>query len=162
LPGLRRSGRYSYARSAREFRMTPRDMAALWERWIELWNGNLELAEIIHPDFVVHRVPQPHITPGLGGREGLLEWVRETRSFFEDLRFTVEVGPLVDGEMAAGRWVAEGIYRGGLPGSTAPSGTRIAFHGNDIWRAEDKQVREYWLSDDLFHLAQQLGIIPAG
>ncbi len=141
--------------------MTPRNMAELWDRWIELWNGDLELAEeIIHRDFVVHRIPAPHVTPGLGRREALLEWVRGTRSFFDDLRFTVEVGPLLDGKMAAGRWVAEGNYRGGLPGSTAPSGTGIAFHGNDIWRAEDGQVREYWLSDDLFDLAQQVGIMP--
>jgi predicted ester cyclase len=143
--------------------MDPRSGHELWDRWIELWNGNLDSAEeIIHPDFVVHRVPAPHVPEGLGGREALLAWVEATRSFFADLRFTVEAGPVVDGDQVAGRWVAEGAYQGGIPGSTAPAGTRVAFHGNDIWRAENGQIREYWLSDDLLDLMQQLGVIPGG
>ncbi len=112
--------------------------AALWDRWMELWNGDLELADqIIHPEFAIHRFPPPHIPAGLTGRDALVAWVRRTRSFFDDLRFTVEAGPVIDGEMVAGRWLAEGAYCGGIPGATAPAGTHVAFHGNDIWRAED-------------------------
>jgi predicted ester cyclase len=137
--------------------------AELWDRWIELWNGNLDLAEqIIHPDFEVHRVPMPHVPDGLGRRDTLIEWVKQTRSILAGLRFTVEVGPVVDGEMVAGRWFAEGSYQGGIPGATAPAGTRVGFHGNDIWRAEDGLIREYWLSDDLLDLSQQLGVGAAG
>jgi predicted ester cyclase len=113
--------------------------------------------EIIHPGFVLHRIPPPTIA--VGGREGLVGWVEETRSLFDDLRFTVEVGPIVDGELVAGRWLAEGTYQGGIPGSTAPAGTRVRFHGSDIWRAEDGLIREYWLSDDLLDLMQQLGVV---
>ncbi len=143
--------------------MGRQDKVMLWDRWIELWNGNLELAEqIIHPDFEVHRIPMPHVPAGLGGREALLEWVKATRSFFSDLRFTVEVGPVVDDETVAGRWLAEGAYQGGIPGSTAPTGTHVAFHGNDIWRAEGGLIREYWLSDDLLDLSQQLGVVGGG
>ena len=135
----------------------------LWDRWIELWNGNLDLAaQIIHPDFIVHRIPMPHVREGLGGRDTLVEWVKQTRSILDELRFTVEVGPLVDGGMVAGRWFAEGSYRGGIPGTTAPAGTRVGFHGNDIWRAEDGLIREYWLSDDLLDLSQQLDVGAAG
>lgn len=48
--------------------------AELWDRWIDLWNGNLDLAErIIHHDFEVHRIPMPHVAEGLGGREKLVE-----------------------------------------------------------------------------------------
>jgi predicted ester cyclase len=133
--------------------------AELWDRWIELWNGDLDSAEqIIHPDFEVHRIPMPHVPEELGGRQALLEWVKQTRSILDGLRFTVEVGPIVDGEMVAGRWLAEGFYQGGIPGAIAPAGTRVAFHGNDIWRAEDERIREYWLSDDLLDLSQQLGV----
>ena len=81
---------------------------------------------------------------------------------FPDLRFIVEVEPIVDGETVAGRWVGEGTYQGGIAGSTAPVGTRVRFHGNDIWRAEGGVIREYWLSDDLLDLMRQLGVIPAG
>jgi hypothetical protein len=135
----------------------------LWDRWIDLWNGDLDQAsEIIHPDFAVHRIPPPRIPDQIGGREGLVLWIRQTHSFFDGLRLTVEVGPLVDGEMVAGRWVADGAYRAGIPGSSAPPGTPVRFHGNDIWRAESGLIREYWLSDDLLDLMQQLGVIPAG
>jgi predicted ester cyclase len=113
---------------------------------------------IIHPEFVSHRIPAPRIADQLQGREALLAWIRETRSLFPDLRFTVEVGPIVDGEMVAGRWIADGTYQGGIPGSTAPAGTPVRFHGNDIWRAQGGLIREYWLSDDLLDLLQQLGV----
>lgn len=139
--------------------MAARVNAELWDRWIELWNGDLGVAEhIIHPDFEIHRVPMPHVPEGLGGRDTLVEWVKQTRSILGSLRFTVEVGPIVDGEIVAGRWLAEGSYQGGIPGATAPTGTRVGFHGNDIWRADDGLIREYWLSDDLLDLSQQLGV----
>jgi predicted ester cyclase len=139
------------------------DMRELWDRWIELWNGDLALAErIIHPEFALHRVPPPRIPGRLDGREGLIAWIEQTRSLFADLRFTVEVGPIVDGGRVAGRWLAEGSYQGGIPGSTAAAGTRVGFHGIDIWRAEDGLIREYWLSDDLLDLLQQLGVSPTG
>ncbi len=134
----------------------------LWACWIDLWNGDLAQAEeIIHPEFALHRIPPPEVFGQAGGRDGLLAWIRQTRSLFEDLRLTVEVGPIVAGEMVAGRWLAEGAYQGGIPGSSAPAGTRVRFHGNDIWRAEGGLIREYWLSDDLLDLMHQLGAIPA-
>ncbi len=41
-------------------------MNALWDRWIELWNGDLALAEeIIHPEFALHRIPPPRIPDGV-------------------------------------------------------------------------------------------------
>jgi predicted ester cyclase len=115
--------------------------------------------EIIHPDFNLHRIPSPRIPYRLAGREGLLAWINQTRSLLSDLRFGVEVTPIVDGEAVAGRWVAEGTYQGGIPGATAPVGTKVRFHGNDIWRAEGGLIREYWLSDDLLDLMQQLGVV---
>jgi len=143
--------------------MSGHDNRRLWDRWIDLWNGDLDLAtDIIHPDFVIHRIPPPRISDQVHGREALLAWINQTRSLFDDLRLTVEVGPIVDGESVAGRWVAEGTYHGGIAGSTAPAGTRVRFHGNDIWRADGDLIREYWLSDDLLDLMQQLGVIPAG
>jgi SnoaL-like polyketide cyclase len=101
------------------------------------------------PEFEIHRIPPPRVDGELGGRETLLAWIGQ-------------VGPIVDGDTVAGRWFAEGNYQGGIPGSTAPVGTHVGVHGNDIWRAEDGLIREYWLSDDLLDLFQQLGVIPAG
>ena len=143
--------------------MATQDSKALWHRWIDLWNGDLARAEeIIHPEFALHRTSPYMDADQVRGREGLLGWIGQTRSLFSDLRFTVEVGPIVDGETVAGRWIAEGTYQGGIPGSTAPAGTRVGFHGNDIWRVEGGLIRDYWLSDDGLDLMQQLGVITAG
>jgi len=142
--------------------MTSQDSNLLWDRWIDLWNGDLELGQqIIHADLAIHRFPPPRIPDHLRGREALLAWIRQTRSLFGDLRLRTEVGPVVDGEAVAGRWVAVGTYQGGIPGSTAPLGTPVRFRGNDIWRAEGGLIREYWLSDDLLDLMQQLGVITS-
>jgi len=143
--------------------MTAHDSKSLWDRWIDLWNGDLAQAEeIIHPEFALHRVSPYMNVDQVRGREGLVGWITQTRSLLDDLHFTVEVGPIVDGETVAGRWIAEGTYQGGIPGSTAPAGTRVRFRGNDIWRAEGGLIRDYWLSDDGIDLMQQLGVIPAG
>jgi predicted ester cyclase len=141
--------------------VTRHDAELLWSRWIGLWNGDLDAVDTaVHPEFAFHRIPPPRLPAELGGRGALLDWIGQTRSLFDDLRFTVEVGPIIDGDLVAGRWIAEGLYRGGVPGSTAPAGTRVRFHGNDVWRAEEGLIREYWLSDDLLDLLQQLGAFP--
>jgi hypothetical protein len=73
--------------------MTSRHSKVLWDRWIDLWNGELEQEqEIIHQEFAIHRIPPPRISDQLDGREGLLVWIRQTRSLLQDLRLTVEGG----------------------------------------------------------------------
>jgi predicted ester cyclase len=142
--------------------MADPDRKLLWHRWIDLWNGDLDVAQrIIHPDFSVHRTPPPRIPGELHGREALLAWIRQTRTSFSGLHLTVEVGPLIDGDLVAGRWLADGVYQGGIMGSTAPVGTLVRFRGTDLWRADGELIREYWLSDDLLDLLQQVGVVPA-
>lgn len=140
--------------------MSTQDNRTLWKRWIALWNGNLaELDAIIHPDFVRQGAPPPSSSVCVRGRDGLRAWIQQPSMLVEGFRFTVQVGPIVDGDLVAGRWVAEGTYTGGIPGSTVAAGTRVRFHGNDIWRAEDGLIREYWSSDDLIELIHQLGVV---
>jgi hypothetical protein len=130
--------------STKDAPMTTVDSRTLWNRWIGLWNGDLaELDLIIHPEFILHRSPPPPTGGPVRGRDGLGVWIHRTRTLFAGLHFTVEVGPIVDGDLVAGRWVADGIYQGGIPGATAAAGTRVRFHGNDIWCAEGGQIREY-------------------
>jgi len=73
--------------------MSGRQALVLWDRWIDLWNGQLEQARgIIHPDFIVHRIPRPRVSNELVGREALLAWITQTHSLFDGFRLTVEVG----------------------------------------------------------------------
>jgi hypothetical protein len=51
-----------------------------------------------------------------------------------DLTFAIEIGPLIDGDMVAGRWIGRG--RSG--------DTSMSFTGNDIMRIEGGRFAEYW------------------
>jgi predicted ester cyclase len=91
----------------------------------------------------------------------VVKLVRMSRSPFSELRFTIEAGPIAEGEIVAARWTGRGIYEGGMPGATAPAGTRVKFSGTDLLRIESKKFVEYWVSSDSLHLMQQLGAVAA-
>lgn len=105
---------------------------ALYSRWInELWAGRPVASEILTDDFVGH-------WPGrdIHGPDEVQRIVAETRNMFADLTFTIELGPLAQGDLVAGRWVGTG--RG-------PEGP-VSFTGNDILRldADGRRFAEYW------------------
>ncbi|SEG42722.1 SnoaL-like polyketide cyclase [Nonomuraea solani] len=130
-------------------------MADLYRRWLlDLWNGDFELAhELVTPDFTGH-------WPGMdvSGPEGLIEALRQGHEPFGDVKVTLDVGPIVDGDLVSARWTFGGAYRGGIPGATAAEGTRVAFSGHDILRARDGRFSEYWVISDAQTFGRQLGI----
>lgn len=133
----------------------------IYQRWLEIWNGNLALAnELIDPDCIVHQAPfgagEP---PVYRGPEGLKRMVEQGRAPFHDLTFRVDVGPIQDGDVIAGRWIGEGTYAGGWPGATAAPGTPVTFRGSDFIRLRRGKVAEYWVSSDGVHLMAQLGML---
>lgn len=139
---------------------------SLYERWLtELWNGDvgrLEVvaAELVTPDFVGHWPGRPNLVRGPGA---LAEIVRVGRRPFDPLTFTVDVGPLSEGDLVAARWVGRGRYAGGdnaLPGATAPRGTPIEFHGHDLLRLENGRFAEYWVISTETDLMAQLTAPP--
>ena len=141
---------------------TTSDLRRLYRRWmLELWNGDLAIAgELVSDDFVIHQArADGAASEGPGGPEALVQLVREGHAPFEELSFDIEVGPVVEGDMVAARWVGRGRYRGGLPGATAPAGTPVAFGGIDLLRARDGRFAEYWVSSDGLQLMAQLGAL---
>jgi ketosteroid isomerase-like protein len=104
----------------------------LYERWLlELWHGDYDVAaEIVAGDFVGHW-PDREVR----GRDALVELIRETHAMFTTLRFTLELGPLADGEYVVGRWTGAG--------TTAEGEMRLL--GNDILRVRDGRFAEYWV-----------------
>jgi hypothetical protein len=48
----------------------------------------------------------------------------QARAAIPDLNFTIEVGPILQGDRFALQWNAVGTYGGGFPGATAPVGRR--------------------------------------
>jgi predicted ester cyclase len=133
---------------------------ALISSWLNLWNGDYALAEkIIQADFRLHAAM-------LGGGDGsavntpaaLVDWIAMSRTVIPDLVFTIEVGPLADGDHIALRWHAVGTYAGGMPGAGAPAGTPVDFTGTDLLRTEHGRLAEYWLNSDTLQLVTQLQV----
>ncbi|TPK73580.1 ester cyclase [Mesorhizobium sp. B2-4-15] len=135
--------------------------AALVESWRLLWNGDLSYTDkIIAPDFVAHAAP----LTGFGddtikGRAALNAWVGGINSVLTGLNFTIEQGPIIDGDFLVVRWRARGTYHGGFPGASANAiGRTITFTGTDTLRIKDGLLAEYWANADSLLFMQQLGV----
>jgi hypothetical protein len=102
----------------------------LYERWVnELWAGQPVAAEVVSDDFVGHWPDR-----NVHGPEELQAIIDETQKMFSNLTFAIEIGPLVDGDLVAGRWVGTGATEGGP----------MRFTGNDILRFANGRFVEYW------------------
>jgi len=137
-----------------------RGNAAIWADWLALWNGDLGRAErIIAADLKLHMTPiGGGDVASLASPAGMAGWIGELHTAFAPLTFAVQVAPLFQGDMIAGRWLATGRYAGGFPGATARPGTLLAFAGADFLRIKDGKIAEYWLSADVLDLLGQLQI----
>jgi predicted ester cyclase len=134
--------------------------ATIVKNWLALWNGDLGQAKsIIAPDFALHAsLLDGRPDTAIRGPDGLAAWVAQSHGLFKNLHFTVQVGPIVDGDFVVLRWVAEGNYGGGIPGAGSPVGTALKFTGTDILRIEGEKVKDYWLNADTGSLLMQLKV----
>ncbi|KJY41039.1 MULTISPECIES: ester cyclase [Streptomyces] len=146
---------------------SPEAARALWAKWNALWNGELDFSradEVLADKFTVHgtslagRMKTANVDQ-IVDRAGLVAWIQGTRGALEELHFTDEPGPIVDGDMVAGRYRATAVHRGGTPGATAPIGTPTEHVGINILRIEDGRFTEYWTVADTLGLLTQLGLI---
>ncbi len=140
--------------------LDPDAATALVDSWLGLWNGDYDIAAtIISED---NRVHAAMLDGGDGsaanGISGMKDFVAQTRSISSDLVFSIDVGPLVDGDHVVVRWIATGHYGGGLPGAGAPVGTEVTITGTDILRVSGNQIVEYWLNADTLALMAQLQV----
>ncbi|MFF5977215.1 ester cyclase [Streptomyces olindensis] len=141
--------------------LPPKDPHELYERWSELWRGDFSHAdEILDPGFVVHQArPDGSDSEAVTGSARLLPEIEQTMAAFGDIDITVDVGPIVQGDLVAARWTMRARYTGGLDGATAPVGTAIAFSGHDILRVSGGRFVEYWTCTDVLDGLTQLGAI---
>ena len=135
----------------------------LWKSWNELWNGNLSIVdEIIAPNFVAHFAPAGNSPAEVRGPEELKQWISGAFAVFTDASFTTTVGPLVDEDLVAGRWVFRATYQGGMPGASPTAvGKQVEYAGMDLFHVEAGKIVEYWLCSDIIQLLQQVGMIPS-
>lgn len=103
----------------------------LYQRWLdEVWGGRPGAVErLVAPGFVGHWPDRE-----VHGPAELAATVAETRGMFTTIEFVREVGPVVEGDLVAGRWTGTG---------TTADGT-VRFTGHDLLRVADGRVVEYW------------------
>jgi hypothetical protein len=132
------------------------DPRSLYERWLfELWTtADRGLAgELVTAEFVGHWPDQD-----VCGPDELVAVIGQSLSFFSDVTTSIDLGPIVEGDLLAARWGFRGGYAGGMPGATAPAGTPLMLRGADMMRLAGGRFAEYWVSSDATQLAQQLGV----
>ncbi|WP_280381972.1 ester cyclase [Nocardia wallacei] len=132
------------------------DIDTLYHRWLfGVWYRDYsDVEEIFTPGFVGH-------WPSLDvhGPHGVVEQIEQSYGYFDDIENTLDVGPVIGSDMVAARWTFHGSYRDGIPGATVPSGTRIAFSGQDFFRVESGRLAEYWVASDGLGMMQALGAL---
>jgi predicted ester cyclase len=136
------------------------DPKTIYHQWIETWNGNLDLInEIISPDFVFHPTHEQPEQPNFNGRDGVRRMIEMSRTPFNAISFSTELGPFAEDDIVIGRWQGRGIYKGGLPGATAKEGTEVASSAVDILKVQDGRIVEYWHNADDLNFMLQVGAV---
>jgi hypothetical protein len=119
----------------------------IWDRWLDMWNIDAEIAhEIIADEYRVH-LPAAGATidpSKIRSAAGMADWVRGFTGKFEGLRYSTDFGPLVDGDKLVCRWIGRAVYLGltGFPGDVA--GKPVTMVGVDILRIHDGRIVECW------------------
>lgn len=103
---------------------------ALYRRWVTgLWSGRYRAEDVVSGDFVGHWP-----TRDVHGPAELQAVIDDVRRTFRELQFVIDVGPLHDGDLVAGRWIGTGATRDGP----------ARYTGNDIIRIANGTIVEYW------------------
>jgi steroid delta-isomerase-like uncharacterized protein len=107
--------------------------------------------EILTENFVL-RLPG---LPAIEGREAFKRGLAEWQAAFPDWEISIEE-LIAEGDKVAGRWRCRGTHRGPLMG-IAPTGRRVSWTANDIFRIEAGRIAENTAEEDIAGLLRQLG-----
>jgi predicted ester cyclase len=124
---------------------------------LEVLNSNRFdlLDELLAPNFVNH-TPQPGASPT---RDGLKETMRELKTAFPDLRYTVE-DSIECGDKIVHRLSATGTMKGDFMGISATD-KRATWTEIHIGKGLDGRLTEHWGLVDQLGMLVQLGVVPA-
>lgn len=124
----------------------------------EIWSkGNLDIiGELVATDMIL----RDGVFPEGRGHEFLRTQVRDLRTAFPDLRFTVDEVLPTTGDRVLVRWTCRGTHRGPLL-DIAPTGRSMNLTGVDFMRIVNGKIVEnnsFW---DSYGAFQQLGVVPS-
>ncbi len=109
--------------------------------------------EVVATDFVEHQ------RGATSGREGLKGLIRHLRTWFPDLKLTIE-DSAVRGDTMWVRVVARATNTEPVMGKP-PTGRSIQIDIIDICRVVDGKMVEHWGVPDQLAMLEQVGVIPA-
>lgn len=124
----------------------------------DVWNnGKLAVIdELLTRNFTYHCPLRPD---SITGREAFKQWVTDFRSAFSNFRLTPLGFYIGEGEQVSGRWRMTGVHTGPLL-NLEPTFREFSVDGIALYRFDDEEIAEAWMSYDLFGLMHQLGLAP--
>lgn len=117
--------------------------------------------ELLSSDFVWHYGFVRALAPGqdsLAGSQPVKDAASALNAGFSELG-VVHGAVFSHGDLVEVRWTASGIHTGELLGFL-PTGCKIIFTGNDLFRIKHGQITELWQETDLSDLTAQLAQPP--
>lgn len=112
----------------------------------QIWaRGDAAAAYRLYAPEVVDHMPAPGQRPGIAGIVDVLGWLREA---VPDLDMTIE-DYVVEGDLAADRWVMRGTHTGTPLMGVPARGNRFEINGMDVIR-----VRDDFLIGDVWHVEE--------
>ncbi|MBT2216806.1 hypothetical protein F3157_14650 [Virgibacillus dakarensis] len=150
-----------YNRTEEVFGLTVLNGKQVYKLWVKAWNGDVSiLNEVTSPNCTVHQARlDKKDSEARKGVEALKEMITNGRAIFNDVKMSIEVGPIEENAYVSARWKLTGTYNGEMPGAKANAGEVISFHGMDIFSLEEGKIKDYWVSCDDVHFLQQLGML---
>ncbi len=135
--------------------VTENQNKALVRLYIEsLNNKNFEaLRELLSPEYAVY---SPSGYPDPSNREKLIENHQGTLEVFSEFSWSIKDIFAAEDKVTI-RLLAQGIYKGGIPGLPKEE-TKFDFSMITIIRAANGKIIEEWQEDDQLGLARQLGM----
>jgi steroid delta-isomerase-like uncharacterized protein len=131
---------------------------AIVGRWLdEFWNkGNVAIVDELGAPTVLLYYP---LTGELRGRDSLKQMIRQFRTAFPDVSFSLAGDLIAEGDKVVARWKGVATQKGAF-GSIPATGKSATWTGISIFRIADGQVAEEIGEEDALSVFQQLGLVP--
>ena len=131
-----------------------RNLAIAREHIEQIWaRGDWAAAHRLYAPDVVDHNPAPGQRPGVEGIVDVLGWLREA---VPDLRMAI-MHYVVEGDLAADRWVMRGTHTGAPLMGVPAMGRRFEINGMDVIRIrDDGLISDVWHVEEFARLRQQI------
>jgi predicted ester cyclase len=135
-------------------RLERRNLAIAQEHIEQIWaRGNAEAAYRLYDPAVVDHNPAPGQRPGIPGIVDVLGWLREA---VPNLRLSIKQY-VVDGDLAADRWVMRGTHTGAPLMGLPARGKSFEINGIDVIRIQPNGlISDVWHAEEFATLKAQI------